>query len=273
MEGRITQHPPIEVADARAFMASLDDDSVHLAFTSPPYNIGKSYEKGETMEQWRALQRDMLQECWRVLVDGGYACWQVGTHVYKNRGSNRGAIIPLDFEILPLALEIGFTLQQRIIWHFNSGLHSKHRFSGRHEVILCLSKGRVPHFDAHRHPDDVSYVWEIPNVKANHPEKTEHPCQFPIELAERCILAMTRRGDTVIDMFAGVGTTAIAALKNHRHARSCDRDPAFVATAERRLADLASGRLGYRPMGKPVHLPKHLRPKPQLELKLAAPAA
>ena len=56
-------------------------------------------------------------------------------------------------------------------------------------------------------------LWNIPNVKANHPEKTLHPCSFPIELVERCVLAMTNEGDVVLDPFSGVGSAMLAALK------------------------------------------------------------
>ena len=52
-------------------------------------------------------------------------------------------------------------------------------------------------------------MWNIPNVKSNHPEKTEHPCQFPIELVERCVLALTDEKSWVLDPFAGVGSTVI----------------------------------------------------------------
>jgi len=247
---------PIEVADCRDFLGRLPDDSARLFFSSPPYGIGKSYEKGETLEQWMELQRHVLAEAFRVLQPGGWLCWQVGNHVFKRKGAKRSEVLPLDYPTMEVAKDVGFSLQQRIIWHFRHGLHAKHKFSGRHETICVFSKGVVPHFDADKHPDSIGYVWDIPNVKANHPEKTEHPCQFPIELAERCILSMTLPGELVVDPFAGVGTVAIAAIKQGRAVRSCDRDPTFVATARRRLSALRAGTLGYRPMGKPVHTPK-----------------
>ena len=67
--------------------------------------------------------------------------------------------------------------------------------------------------------DWETQIWDIPNVKANHPEKTIHPCQFPVELVERCVLALTNKNDIVYDPFAGVGSTLVAALKNGRRAQ------------------------------------------------------
>ncbi len=98
-------------------------------------------------------------------------------------------------------------------------------------------------------------LWDIPNVKANHPEKTIHPCQFPIELVERCILALSNAGDWVLDPFSGVGTAMLAALMNDRRAMGCEKEAIYIQIAHQRISDLASGKLGYRPLGKPVHQP------------------
>jgi DNA modification methylase len=99
-------------------------------------------------------------------------------------------------------------------------------------------------------------IWEIPNVKAAHPEKTFHPCQFPTELVERCVLALTAAGDTVLDPFVGTGTSVIAAAKHGRNGIGIDQSPLYVELARSRLSDLKAGRLLTRPMGKPVRHPK-----------------
>jgi DNA modification methylase len=85
-------------------------------------------------------------------------------------------------------------------------------------------------------------LWNIPNVKANHPEKTIHPCQFPIELVERCILALTNEGDWVLDPFSGVGSALLAALKNKRRAFGCEKEAEYIEIARQRIADLYSAR-------------------------------
>jgi len=103
-----------------------------------------------------------------------------------------------------------------------------------------------------KNPGDV---WVIPNVKSNHVEKTEHPCQFPVELIERLVLSMTEEGDSVLDPYMGVGTTVIAAVKHNRTGYGCDIVPRYVDIALERLAQLRHGTLRTRPMGKPIYDP------------------
>jgi adenine-specific DNA-methyltransferase len=98
-------------------------------------------------------------------------------------------------------------------------------------------------------------IWDIPNVKANHPEKTIHPCQFPVELVERCVLALTNEDDWVYDPYAGVGSALIAAAKHHRRAVGCDREQKYLDICRERLQMLAEGTLKTRPLGKPVFTP------------------
>ncbi len=103
--------------------------------------------------------------------------------------------------------------------------------------------------------DFETALWNIPNVKANHPEKTIHPCQFPIELVERCVLALTNESDWVLDPFSGVGSALLAALKNKRRAMGCEKEDEYIQIAHQRIVDLYSGKLRYRQLGKPVHQP------------------
>jgi adenine-specific DNA-methyltransferase len=98
-------------------------------------------------------------------------------------------------------------------------------------------------------------VWDIPNVKANHPEKTVHPCQFPVELVERCVLALTNPGGRVFDPYCGVGSTVIAALKNGRKGIGAELDPEYVRIAKARISRFLAGELPIRPLGKPLHQP------------------
>ena len=98
-------------------------------------------------------------------------------------------------------------------------------------------------------------MWDIPNVKSNHPEKTDHPCQFPVELVERCVLALTNEGDRVFDPYAGVGSALIAAIKRGRRGMGSKQAPEYVALARRRNEAFLNGELKIRPLGKPVHVP------------------
>ena len=90
-------------------------------------------------------------------------------------------------------------------------------------------------------------VWNIPNVKNNHVEKTIHPCQFPIELVQRLILALTTEKDTVLDPFGGVGSSAIAALTLNRKAILCEIEPSYIDITKRRIRDFHNGTLKFRP--------------------------
>jgi adenine-specific DNA-methyltransferase len=117
-------------------------------------------------------------------------------------------------------------------------------------------------------------MWDIPNVKSNHPEKTDHPCQFPIELVERCVLALTDENSWVLDPFAGVGSTVIGAIKNNRNGIGIEKEKDYCKIANQRIEDLKEGRLKIRPINKPIHKPTGKdkvaqTPKEWLELSFA----
>jgi len=264
----------VACADNLAFMRPLADESMHLIVTSPPYNMGKSYEHRRALEDYVAQQKEVIAECVRLLHPRGSLCWQVGNHVQG------GEVFPLDIVLYPLFKAQGLKLRNRIIWHFGHGLHCSKRFSGRHETILWFTKTddyvfnldavRIPskypgkkHFKGPKrgqlsgHPlgKNPSDVWDIPNVKFNHVEKTIHPCQFPIELVERLVLALTNPGDSVLDPYMGVGSALIAALKHGRAAYGCDIVPKYVEIAQQRIDQLRAGTLRMREMGKPIYDP------------------
>ncbi|MDE6064147.1 MAG: site-specific DNA-methyltransferase, partial [Lachnospiraceae bacterium] len=98
-------------------------------------------------------------------------------------------------------------------------------------------------------------IWEIPNVKNNHPEKVAHPCQFPVELVERCVLALTNEGDIVYDPFAGVGSSLIAALKNNREAYGSELEQSYVDIGLERIEKLSEDALKTRPIYKKIWVP------------------
>ncbi len=260
--------------DCLALLPQIPDRFVKLVVTSPPYNLGKPYETRLDMDEYVAQQRKVITECARVLDERGSICWQVGNYVAD------GEIMPLDIVLYPVFAELGLHLRNRIVWHFGHGLHASKRFSGRYEVILWFTKGhdytfnldavRVPqkypgkkHFKGPKRGElsgnplgkNPSDVWEIPNVKANHVEKTIHPCQFPVELIERLVLALTDPGDWVLDPFMGVGTTAIAALMHERKAIGAEIMPEYVRIARERIALAERGALRVRPMARSVYDP------------------
>ena len=272
--------------DSATFLTTLPDRCVQLVVTSPPYNIGKSYEVRAGIDAYLTAQERVIDELVRVLKDGGSVCWQVGNYVED------GEVYPLDVFYYPIFKARGLSLRNRIVWHFEHGLHASRRFSGRYETLLWFTKGddytfnldpvrvaaKYPgktHFKGPnrgkpsgnplgKNPSDfwhfladewASGVWDIPNVKANHPEKTAHPCQFPVELVERCVLATTNPGDWVLDPYCGVGSSLVAGVKHDRRVIGCDKEAEYVALARDRLAAYDAGTLRLRPLGKPVHQP------------------
>ncbi|CAG0946352.1 MAG: site-specific DNA-methyltransferase [Rhodocyclaceae bacterium] len=265
----------LHAGDCLDFLSAAPDGFFQLVVTSPPYNLGKAYEKRIRLDAYLEQQEAVIRESVRTLNDNGSICWQVGNHVDK------GEIIPLDTVLYPIFKKFGLKLRNRIVWHFEHGLHCSKRLSGRYETILWFTKSdnyvfhldpiRVPqkypgkkHFKGPRageyscnplgkNPGDL---WTIPNVKSNHVEKTGHPCQFPVELIERLVLSMTNPCDWVFDPFVGTGTSIIAALKNGRNGAGAEILPEYVAIANKRIDDLLRGELRTRPMTRPVYDPK-----------------
>lgn len=260
--------------DCLQMLQRVPDEIVKLIVTSPPYNLGKPYESRLDLDHYVAQQRIIIAECVRVLHKQGSICWQVGNYV------DDGEIIPLDIALFPVFASLGLHLRNRIVWHFEHGLHASKRFSGRYEVVLWFTKGSEYTFnlDAVRVPQkypEKKYfkgpkrgelsgnplgknpgdLWDIPNVKANHVEKTIHPCQFPVELVERLVLAMTDEGDWVLDPFMGVGTTAIAALMHNRKVIGAEIMPEYAEVARERLRYAEAGTLRIRPMERSVYDP------------------
>jgi adenine-specific DNA-methyltransferase len=272
--------------DSLQQLKKLPDNTFKLVVSSPPYNIGKEYEKQTSLDDYLNWQTDIIRELHRITANNGSIVWQVGNFIDK------GEVFPLDMYFYPIFKALGMQLRNRIVWHFEHGLHSSKRFSGRYEVLLWFTKSddyifnldpvRVPSkYPGKRHykgekkgqlsgnplgknPSDywtlISEEWEtgmmeIPNVKANHPEKTVHPCQFPVELVERCVLALTNEDDWVLDPFGGVGSSLIAAIKHQRRAMSIDKDESYISITKLRVKELQNGVLKMRPLGKPVHKP------------------
>ena len=256
-------------------LKQVPDEAFQLVVTSPPYNIGKAYERRLKLDDYVEQQAAVIKECVRALSPHGSICWQVGNYV------DNGAIIPLDTVLYPIFSSLGLKMRNRIIWHFEHGLHCKNRFSGRYETVCWFTKGdeytfnldsvRVPqkypgkkHFKGPKagqyssnplgkNPGDI---WVIPNVKSNHVEKTVHPCQFPVELVERLVLSLTDENDWVFDPFMGVGSSLVAAIRHGRRGAGCDIMSEYLTIARKRIEMQLSGKLKTRPMDRPVYDPK-----------------
>lgn len=260
--------------DAMDLLKTLPSGMAGLVVTSPPYNIGKAYERKIDLDVYLGQQRQVITEAVRVLSDSGSICWQVGNFVDRNE------IVPLDIALYPIFKELGLKLRNRIVWHFEHGLHCSHRLSGRYETILWFTKTdeyvfnidpirvpqkyplkrafkgpRVGQYTSNPLGKNPGDVWIIPNVKHNHIEKTEHPCQFPVELVDRLVLALTNSNDWVVDPFMGVGTTAVSAVRHNRRVVGADIVSRYIEIARERITLASQGMLRIRPMDRPVYEP------------------
>ncbi len=255
-------------------LQTIPDESLQLVVTSPPYNIGKEYEKKLHLDLYVQQQAEVIAECVRALSPKGSICWQVGNYVEK------GSIIPLDTILYPVFARLGLKMRNRIIWHFEHGLHCTRRFSGRYETIIWFTKTddfvfnldpvRVPQkypgkkyfkgpkagqYSCNPLGKNPGDLWMIPNVKSNHVEKTEHPCQFPVELIERLVLALSNEEDWVVDPFLGAGSSVIAAVRHNRRGAGAEIVPKYAEIARQRIEQELAGTLQTRPMDKPVYDP------------------
>ena len=260
-------------ADCARKLARMEADSVDLIVSSPPYCMKRAYESPtDDINTFRQTHIAIFDHLYRVLKPGGSICWQIGYHV------SDACVVPLDYLVYNIFTQhnqdkpIPLILRNRIIWTFGHGLNSHNRFSGRHETILWFSKGEPKTFNLdeirvpQKYPGKRAYkgankgeltgnplgknpsdVWDIPNVKANHCEKTEHPCQFPVSIPLRLIRALTNGDDLVLDPFTGSGTTGVAAVLAGRSFVGIELNPDYVAIARKRIKQAKQGTVSVRP--------------------------
>jgi adenine-specific DNA-methyltransferase len=260
------------LGDCNEVLPTIPLGSIDLTITSPPYFMGKDYDRSLSVSDFETEIRRVQSAIYGATKEGGAICWQVGSHVQHN------VVIPLDLLVYQICSSYSdLQLRNRIIWTFEHGINSTKRFSGRHETILWYTKGgdftfnlddvRIPQ----KYPGKRYYkgpkrgelsgnpsgknpgdVWALPNVKANHIEKTEHPCQFPVGLVSRIVRATTSRGEMILDPFAGSGTTAIAAVENRRRFCCIEREQKYFDIARGRIEDWYAGRLSIRDESAPI---------------------
>lgn len=270
----ISEHIVVYCGDCLNLLKDIPDKSIQLIVTSPPYNIGKEYERRLKPEVYLEQQALIIRECVRCLSSGGSICWQVGNYI------DQGSIVPLDTVLYPIFIDLGLKMRNRIIWHFEHGLHCSRRFSGRYETIMWFTKTddyvfnldpvRVPqkypgkkyfkgpkagNYSCNPLGKNPGDLWIIPNVKNNHVEKTNHPCQFPVELVERLVLSLTNKDDWVLDPFLGTGSSVIAAIRHQRKGAGAELVEEYSELAKTRIRQELAGSLKTRPMNKLVYDP------------------
>ncbi|WP_186272015.1 DNA-methyltransferase [Burkholderia gladioli] len=273
-EGR--HEAAVRLGDSMELARAIPDGVINLTVTSPPYCMGKEYEGNNEVESFVEAHLAMLPEIVRATADGGSICWQVGNYVRKNE------VLPLDYLVYDIMRQIpGVKLRNRIVWTFGHGLHCQSRFSGRHETILWFTKGDDYEFDLdsvripQRYPGkrsakgpnkgeysgnprgkNPSDVWDIPNVKANHIEKTEHPCQYPVALVQRLVKALCPVNGILFDPYCGVGSAGVAAVLEGRRFIGGEIWERYATIAEQRINEAVAGIARVRPLDLPVYEPR-----------------
>jgi adenine-specific DNA-methyltransferase len=270
--------------DSLKYLKFLPLDKIFtLVFTSPPYNLGKVYETKSDVDEYLNLITPILEESAKRLTDDGSFCLQVGLGLYKNKKTV--PLDYLFFPIMEsfglqfkqriiwnfkhgFPASTQFDQRHEVIMWFVKGdgykfnldevrvpqLYPHYKKKG---IKTSNPKGKNPSncWAIERTENLIGDFWDnIPNVKSGHCEiipldekGTKHPCQFPVGLVERCVLAMTNEGDLVFDPFAGVGSAGVAAVANKRRFIGCEKDLMYAMAAEKRIQDIIAGDGNYRP--------------------------
>lgn len=225
-------------------MSDIPDNGVALAFTSPPYNVGKEYDEDMGFEEYLALIREVGKEVYRVLKPGG-------RYVINIANLGRKPYIPLHSFFYTLHIqELGFLPMGEIIWQKGKGASGScawgswrsakaPRLRDLHEYLLVFAKQAYSRpdkgestIDRDEFMDATLSIWNIPPESA---KRVGHPAPFPVDLAKRVIQLYSYRDDVVLDPFLGSGTTCVAAKVLGRKYVGFDISEEYCTLARRRL--------------------------------------
>ncbi len=226
-------------------MKELPNNSIHLMVTSPPYNVGKLYDKDMSLEEYRTFLTSVWKEVYRVLVPGGRICVNIA-----NLG--RKPYIPLHTFIIEDLLNIGFLMRGEVIWDKGATASSSVAWGtylsaknpvlrDSHEYILIFSKDTFTRGIKEKmkstltKEEFIEYTKSVWSFNAESATKVGHPAPFPIELPARCIKLYTFEDELILDPFMGSGTTAVAALELNRHFVGYEVDYEYVRRSEKRI--------------------------------------
>lgn len=226
-------------------MGEIPNNSVHLMVTSPPYNVGKLYDKEMSLAEYREFLFSVWKEVYRVLVPGGRACINIA-----NLG--RKPYIPLHAFVIEDMIKLGFLMRGEVIWDKGATASSSVAWGtylsaknpvlrDSHEYILIFSKqtftrGIKENMKSTMSKEEfIEYTKSVWSFGAESATKIGHPAPFPVELPNRCIKLYTFENEVVLDPFIGSGTTAVSALMLNRHFVGYEIDPEYVKLAGNRI--------------------------------------
>ena len=223
-------------------LKSIPDSSVHLMVTSPPYNVGKNYDRNLDLDEYLDMLDGVFAETYRLLVNGGRACINIA-----NVG--RKPYIPLHSYIISLMIRNGFLMRGEVIWEKGPGAGTSTAWGSwmsatnptlrdTHEYILIFSKGKFNRKigkNTITRDEFLEYTKSVWSFGPESAKKVGHPAPFPVDLPRRCIQLYTFVGDVVFDPFCGSGSSAIAAIRSERDFLMVDNNREYVSTAKCRI--------------------------------------
>ena len=238
-------------------MEQMPTESIPLTVTSPPYNIGKEYEKIKSIKEYVGWTTAWTTQVHDLTTPTGAFWLNLGYMPIDGRAK----AMPIPYLVWD---KIPFFLIQEIVWNYGAGVAGRLFFSPRNEKFLWYAKDAEKYtfnLDDVRDPNvkypnqkkngklkcnpmgkNPSDVWQIAKVTSGRNrssvERTPHPAQFPLELVTRIILASSNKGDVVFDPFAGSGSTLEAAIRTGRKAVGIEIDDRYVSVAIERIKNL-----------------------------------
>ncbi len=226
-------------------MKHIPDESVGLAFTSPPYNVGKDYDDNLDMTDYLNLIENVGREVFRVLKPGG-------RYVINIANLGRKPYIPLHAYFYAQHMRIGYLPMGEIIWQKSKAASgscawgswmsaNSPRLRDIHEYLLVFAKNDYSRNESKRKSgisrdefiQATLSIWEIPPESA---KRVKHPAPFPVALAKRVIELFSFEGDVVLDPFSGSGTTCLAAATINRHYVGYDVSDEYCKLSEQRIS-------------------------------------
>ena len=260
---KVLGEPYFETKDCLIFnanclniMKQINNSCIDLTITSPPYNIGKEYEKIISTEKYVKWSQEWMTEIYRITKEFGSFWLNLGYLEYPNKGK----AVPITYLLWDKS---PFYLIQEVIWNYSAGVAAKKFLSPRNEKLLWFVRdrdrytfnlddirdknvkypnqkknGKLRCNSLGKNPSDV---WQISKVTSGRnrssKERTKHPAQFPIELINRGIKSSSNKKQIIFDPFLGSGTTIISALKNNRKVIGIETSKDYCEIAKQRILE------------------------------------